>query len=232
MLVLACAHSPVVHEVAPGETLYRISHHYGVSVTEIMAENGLDDPNQLHDGQRLTIPETDRGAPDAPLLAPAGIRPAEDSPLDRKPWEPGAWKDRDELRRLARDEAIVAGGLQFAWPLHARMSSPFGRRNGRMHQGLDLAAPRGTPIRAAEAGHVLYSGDGLGAYGNVVIVRHKGGFDSVYAHNKKNKTRKGKRVKKGQVIAEVGRSGNATGNHLHFEIRRNGRSRDPLLYLP
>ena len=89
-----------------------------------------------------------------------------------------------------------------------------------------------TPICAAEAGRVIHSGGGLGAYGKVVIVKHSGRYSTVYAHNRKNLVRKGDFVEKGQVIAEVGRTGNASGSHVHFEIRRDRRARDPMTYLP
>jgi murein DD-endopeptidase MepM/ murein hydrolase activator NlpD len=87
-------------------------------------------------------------------------------------------------------------------------------------------------VRAAEAGRVIHSGKGLGAYGNVVIVKHTGRWATVYAHNRRNHVRKGAFVEKGDVIAEVGKTGNASGPHLHFEIRRGDVPRDPLPCLP
>jgi murein DD-endopeptidase MepM/ murein hydrolase activator NlpD len=94
-----------------------------------------------------------------------------------------------------------------------------------------MGAARGTPVRAAEAGEVTFSGRN-GGYGKVVIVAHKGGYATLYAHHSRNRVRRGERVEKGTVVGEVGKSGNATGSHLHFEIRSDGRPRDPLLYLP
>lgn len=147
------------------------------------------------------------------LLIPGARRPAPPGPL------PGP---RDALR---------SAGLAFEWPLRGRLTSHFGARGGRPHEGIDLAARRGTPVRAAERGRVIYSA-GLGGYGQVVIVRHEGGYDTVYAHNRRNRVRRGARVRKGEVIAELGASGNATGPHLHFEIRERREPRDPLRYLP
>ena len=87
-------------------------------------------------------------------------------------------------------------------------------------------------MRAAEAGRVIHSGGGLGDYGKVVIVKHAGRYSTVYAHNRRNRVREGEFVEKGQVIAEVGKTGNASGAHVHFELRRDRRPQDPLLYLP
>ena len=115
--------------------------------------------------------------------------------------------------------------------MRGELTSRFGRRRGRRHEGIDVANRSGTEVRAAEGGRVIYSAR-LGAYGNVVIVRHDARYETVYAHNRRNRVRKGSHVRKGQVIAELGSTGNATGPHLHFEIRENDRARDPLLYLP
>ena len=110
--------------------------------------------------------------------------------------------------------------------------SRFGPRRRRRHEGIDLSAPRGTPVRSAEAGRVIYSGSGLSDYGNTVIVKHLGRYSTVYAHNRRNLVRRGDFVEKGQVIAEVGSTGNASGPHLHFEVRYDDRPRDPVRYLP
>jgi murein DD-endopeptidase MepM/ murein hydrolase activator NlpD len=118
------------------------------------------------------------------------------------------------------------------WPLsRTKLTSRFGRRNGQPHEGIDLSAPKGTTIRAAESGKVIHSGR-LGAYGLVVIVKHAGNYRSVYAHARKLFVRKGQFVEKAQKLAEVGMTGRTTGPHLHFEIRRKEVPKDPLLYLP
>lgn len=123
-----------------------------------------------------------------------------------------------------------ATGLAFVWPVAGRVSSGFGGR--RRHDGIDVPAPRGALVRAAESGRVVYSGSGLDDYGNLVVVRHVGDYTTVYAHNRKNRVSRGEFVAKGDVIAEVGSTGNASGPHLHFEVRRRGRPLDPLRYLP
>jgi len=121
--------------------------------------------------------------------------------------------------------------LAFRWPLRGKLSSRYGWRRGRTHEGIDIAAPSGTRIHAAESGRVTHSGS-LAGYGRVVIVKHKGRYSTVYAHNRKNLVRKGAFVERGDVIAQVGNTGNARGTHLHFEVRRNRVAQDPIRYLP
>jgi murein DD-endopeptidase MepM/ murein hydrolase activator NlpD len=112
------------------------------------------------------------------------------------------------------------------------VSSLFGARGRDHHAGIDILAREGTQVLAAEAGRVIESDGGLGDYGNVVIVKHAGRYATVYAHNRRNLVRRGEFVEKGQPIAQVGDSGNASAPHLHFEIRRDRLAQDPLLYLP
>ncbi len=228
LLATACGHGPsqpepgreVVHVVKQGETLYRIARYYGVSTKRVIAANSVRDVTTLRPGQRLRIPGARREPPDHALPWPKGVpRGGEGAPA--------AASNGD-----ARRQALAEGQLAFIWPVRGRLTSRFGWRGRRPHEGIDLAAPKGTPVRAAERGRVIYSGNGLGAYGNVIVVRHPGRYDTVYAHNRRNKVRSGARVEKGQVIAELGSTGNATGPHLHFEIRRRDAPRDPLLYLP
>ena len=133
--------------------------------------------------------------------------------------------------RAARDVTADSPVRRFSWPVPGGvMSSPFGMRNGVMHDGVDIAAPVGTPIRAADRGLVIFAGK-LRGYGNVVILRHDGHFVTVYGHNLVNSVREGDRVGRGQIIAEVGRSGHTTGPNLHFEVRRDNLARNPLNYL-
>ena len=205
----ACASRPEssVHVVQPGENLYRIALHYGVSVEDIARANGIRDEGQLEVGTKLTIPNPQRGAAQRPLMPP------------------------ERLRAIAQDDAFGDGGLRFAWPLHGIVTSHFGWRRSRMHEGVDIAARSGTPVHAAEAGRVIYASR-LGGYGNVVVLRHGKLYESVYAHNRRFRVSKGARVRKGDVIAEVGATGNASAPHLHFEVRRHDSARDPLLFLP
>lgn len=120
----------------------------------------------------------------------------------------------------------------FQWPLEGTILSRFGPRGGRSHEGIDLGAPEGTPVRSAAAGRVLLAGEQGTRFGKVVILGHGGGWKSLYAHVREIAVREGERVAGGQVIATVGQTGNATTPHLHFEIRWWERPLDPLFYLP
>ncbi len=122
---------------------------------------------------------------------------------------------------------------EFLWPVPASntLSSGFGHRWGRAHEGIDISSRVGSHIVAASEGVVVYSGNEIGGYGNITVIAHKNGFFTVYAHAKSNFTRQGQRVYRGQVIAQIGMTGRTTGPHLHFEIRKNGEAIDPTSFL-
>jgi murein DD-endopeptidase MepM/ murein hydrolase activator NlpD len=220
----ACA-SPTsggYHTVARGENLYRIGLRYGVDAATLAKVNGIDDVTTLSVGQRIWIPDGSstggsvRSSGGSGSMRSQGVNPA------------AAARARNDARR----EATREGDLSFDWPVqNARVSSSFGRRKRGPHEGIDLRADKGTRIWAAESGKVIHSG-WLGDYGRVVIIKHAGPYRSVYAHASRLFVRRGDFVDRGQLIAEVGSTGNATGPHLHFEIRRNESPKDPMLYLP
>jgi murein DD-endopeptidase MepM/ murein hydrolase activator NlpD len=202
--------------VREGDNLWQISQQTGVGVETIRRANRVDDVRALRVGQRLWIPGGTAEAP--PPVAAAAVAP------------PATLESRSDADCGA---AARGAGLAFEWPVLGRLSSAFGVERGRRrHDGVDLLADRGTPVYAAEAGEVAYSGSGLGAYGRVVVVEHAGDWATVYAHNDRNLVAKGDFVERGDPIARVGRTGNATAPHLHFEIRRDNRPRDPLSCLP
>lgn len=212
----------VIHHVAPEENLYRIGLRYGVPPQKIARANGIRDVTTLRIGQRLFIPGARRqlrgGARQAPHTAKNGKRRAKNA-------------SAEATRRRARQSARQQSSLQFAWPVRGRLSSRFGMRSGRPHEGIDIAAKKGTPILAAEAGRVIHSGR-LGSYGKVVILKHAGRYRTSYAHASKLLVKKGSFVERGQKIAEVGSTGRSTGPHVHFEIRRSETPQNPLGFLP
>jgi murein DD-endopeptidase MepM/ murein hydrolase activator NlpD len=216
ILPLGCASkSPGgIHHVEAGENLYRIGLRYGVDARKIARANGIRDERSLRVGQRLFIPGSSRRARGR-AIASAPNRPA----------------SKPAPTATSRAAARGKSSLRFAWPVRGRLSSNFGRRRGRPHEGIDIAAKRGTPIFATEAGRVIQSGR-MGGYGKVVIVKHAGSFRSVYAHASRLLVRKGEFVERGQKIAEVGSTGRSTGPHVHFEIRQKERPRNPLALLP
>ena len=126
--------------------------------------------------------------------------------------------------------APAAAPGRLAWPLNAPITSPFGMRWGRMHEGIDLGAPQGTPIHAAANGVVVYCG-WMDGYGNLVVIDHGGGIATAYGHQSAIAVGCNQQVTQGQVIGYVGSTGHSTGPHLHFEVRVNGTPVDPLGYL-
>ena len=195
-----------VHVVAEGETLYRISKRYGSSVDAIMSANAISDVHSVPVGARLVVPAGGAGS---------GARRTVDA---------GTYASRDPRGRSG-------GPAHFAWPLHGVVISEFGLRHGAHHDGLDIKAPIGTIVRAAESGRVIHADASLSGYGKLIILKHAGRLSSVYAHNRKMLVHVGQFVEKGDAIAELGQTGNATVPHLHFEIRSDGSPRDPVAYL-
>ena len=138
--------------------------------------------------------------------------------------------------RSAQSSAVVPGptgaasAAGFIWPVHGVLTSAFGWRWGRMHEGIDLAVPNGTPVVAAAAGTVIVAG-WMGGYGNLVVVDHGGGIATAYGHNTSVTVGVGQQVAQGQLIAYAGSTGNSSGPHVHFEVRINGGAVDPMGYL-
>lgn len=118
----------------------------------------------------------------------------------------------------------------FIWPVQGTLISPFGQRWGRLHAGIDIAAPAGTPIAASASGQVVYAG-AMSGYGLIVVVQHSGGIATAYAHNSSISVAVGQTVSQGQTIAAVGCTGRCFGNHVQFEVRVGGTPVDPMGYL-
>lgn len=156
-----------------------------------------------------------------------GIRDASSIDVGQRIFIPGATRVLD----VPIVKPAAAASIPSILPVAGSITSGFGAwRSGHRHTGIDISAPRGTKIKAAWSGVVVYSGK-MNDYGLLVKLDHGNGMQTLYAHNERNLVKRGQRVKKGQVIATVGRSGRTTGYHLHFEVRRNGRPVNPMNYL-
>ncbi|HUQ38962.1 MAG TPA: peptidoglycan DD-metalloendopeptidase family protein [Acidimicrobiales bacterium] len=143
-------------------------------------------------------------------------------------------RDESNLSNLIRSkDTFVPGSVSatgLIWPTRGRLTSGFGRRWGRLHAGIDLASPTGTPIHAAKDGVVIYSGR-MSGYGNVIVISHGGGLTTLYGHQSRLAAGDGARVSRGQTIGYVGSTGRSTGPHLHFETRINGSPQNPRRFL-
>jgi len=133
----------------------------------------------------------------------------------------------------AFDPNLYLRSGEYLWPVpsSSTISSGFGTRWGRAHEGVDIPGKIGSHIVAAAEGVVVYSGSEIGGYGNITVLAHRNGLFTVYAHAKKNFTRQGQRVYRGQVIAQIGMTGRTYGPHLHFEMRKNGEAIDPSSFI-
>ncbi|HBO85206.1 MAG TPA: hypothetical protein DD641_09645 [Deltaproteobacteria bacterium] len=210
LLISGCTVSHgVSHEVGKGETLWRIAKTYNVDLQEIAEANNITDVTQVKSGQKIFIPGADRV-------------------LEVKPYTAkGQEKNKEE-----KEEKITFEKGKFIWPVKGEIVSPFGVRDGRKHDGIDISAPSGTDVIAADDGEIIYCGDGMRGYGNIIIIQHKDNFVTIYAHNKENLVKVADYVKKGDVIAKVGNTGNSSGYHLHFEVRKDRKPRNPVFFLP
>lgn len=203
---------PLSHVVRPGETLRGIALRYNRSARAVAAANPQINPDRLRVGQRLAIPPSE--APRGQITPSARRKPAMTLPA-------AAIAAGDELPVLM-------------WPLKGRISSGYGMRRHPIlrsrlfHQGIDIAAPQGELIVAALGGEVTFSG-WKPRYGKVIFIDHEDGVSTIYAHNSENLVEAGDHVLAGSPIARVGKTGLATGPHLYFEVRRDGRHLNPML---
>ena len=213
--------APCTHTVRSGESLSRVAARYHVARAAVIGANDLANPSTLRIGQILTVPGCHPPSETGPTAARAAELAAD-----------GVVVKRVGPRRVLTELVLTAPDFQeqripLVWPVEGPVISTFGQRARGWHAGIDISAEIGSHVYAAAPGTVVYSG-WIRAYGQVVKIEHSNGFITLYAHNLQNMVEAGDEVEFGQVIATVGRSGHATGPHLHFEVRRDGRAYNPL----
>jgi murein DD-endopeptidase MepM/ murein hydrolase activator NlpD len=229
-----------VHVVAPGETLSSVAHLYGHSRSAIAKANNITRDTKLRIGQQLTIPGTKPTRVAAGEAPAGGHTPAISAPAHSQPPQRVATAEAGVPLAAAEpavakieapaETASVAGG--FRWPVRGRVIAGFGAEpNGQHNDGINLAVPEGTSIKAAEEGTVAYAGNELKGYGNLLLVRHTNGFVTAYAHASELLVKRGDQVKRGQIIARAGQTGSVSSPQLHFEIRKGATPVDPMRYL-
>lgn len=242
--VAAPAAPSTVHFVNRGDTLASIARQNHLTPAELARANNLDQASPLKLGARLTVPGKAAAvaAPAAPVatvpqavatvpapapttrVAAAGpvqsVRLAQANPAPEKEEEP------------ARPAETTSSLPTFRWPARGKVVTSYGAKtNGKSNDGINIAVPEGTPVKAAEDGVVAYAGNELKGYGNLVLVRHSNGYVTAYAHASELMVKRGDPIKRGQVIAKSGQSGEVGSPQLHFEIRKGSSPVDPLQFL-
>jgi murein DD-endopeptidase MepM/ murein hydrolase activator NlpD len=226
----------VEHKVVAGETVYRIAHQYGASVLDVMGANNFTQPQDLKTGLIVKVPVKGADAKTAAVTAHLQQQVAggeeDETARVNPPVSPTAVDEVKARLNKGRVDPVAAKARGMAWPVHGQILTRYGDLgNGVSHTGINIAVPLNTPVLAADAGEVVYAGSGLRTYGNLVLVRHGNGMVSAYAHNNMLLVKKGENVKKGQVIALSGATGNVARPQLHFELRRRAEAIDPMRLL-
>jgi murein DD-endopeptidase MepM/ murein hydrolase activator NlpD len=225
-----------VHTVHPGDTLYSISRLYGVEVSALASLNHIEAPFAIRVGQNLALPTP--VAP--PEQAVAAVPPASKPPLAPSPQSPAEAPPSAKPAPVPEPGHVASAPPTkprstrvFAWPVEGRIISSYGTAaSGTHNDGINIAVRAGEPVRAADAGKVAYAGNELRGYGNLVLIKHTGGYMTAYAHNGKLLVKRGQAVQRGQEIAKAGATGTVNAPQLHFEIRQGTRALDPTDYLP
>lgn len=251
--VAAVAAPPSTHFVNRGDTLASIARKNHVSAADLARANGLAPSAKLKLGTKLTVPGSRTAAVAAPLApAPVAAAPvaAALQPVAAAPapaTKMAAVAAPGQSARLAQattnieekaaetpaKAAEITSSLPtFRWPVRGKVITSYGAKtNGKSNDGINVAVPEGTPVKAAEDGVVAYSGNELKGYGNLVLVRHSNGYVTAYAHASELLVKRGDPIKRGQVIAKSGQSGEVASPQLHFEIRKGSSPVDPLQFL-
>lgn len=239
-----------VHVAVSGDTLSKLARAHNMTAIELARLNKLPPHTKLKIGDRVNVPTSLASRPEAPktaqpksLSAPAkGKSEVRAEPKDLPKTGPALAShqppERASVASSVDDQpatnAVRAGNasLSFRWPAKGRIIAGFGpKTNGQANDGINIALPEGTPVKAAEDGVVAYAGNELKGYGNLVLVRHADGFVTAYAHAKELLVKRGDPIKRGQVIARSGQTGNVDAPQLHFEIRKGPSPIDPMPHL-
>ncbi|MGD9923401.1 MAG: peptidoglycan DD-metalloendopeptidase family protein [Pseudorhodoplanes sp.] len=236
-----------VHTVAPGETLFSIARRYHVGPVALAQANRLPPHHKLRMGEQLTIPGSvaraqpprpDPMAQRQPQQAPAPTQRVAEMPVQQQPTArvitpaTEAPSPVEQAKEEAAEPASASHSPGFRWPVRGRVIAGFGPKpTGQQNDGINIAVPEGTPVKASDDGVVAYAGNELKGYGNLVLVRHANGHVTAYAHASELLVKRGESVKRGQTIAKSGQTGNVSSPQLHFEIRKGATPVDPMQHL-
>lgn len=219
------------HTVESGESLYSIARRYSVTVQTLVEGNGLDSADKIFVGQRLAIPGRADLAPATTAAPTVAATPAPSStvqpltaPVTTASTEPAPTIQPAQPQQITAAPQ-ASGADKFRWPAQGRLIADFRASRGT---GINIELPEGTAIHAAENGTVIYTGDTVEGYGNLVLVRHANGYVSAYAHLKEISVTKGQVISRGDIIGAAGMTGSVTRPQLHFELRQGATPVDPV----
>jgi lipoprotein NlpD len=241
LMLTSCASNGIYHQVQPGQTLYRIAKTYEVDEAYLAKVNRINNPTELEAGRRLYIPGATRTrqvivdppkAPPAPVVPPPSVKATRSKPA------PVASKAKPAAKKpvpVGKSEEIPgprpAPGT-FVWPVRGQLVTEFGAAEGKSSKGIEIVVPHGTPVSAAAAGKVIYSGNGIRGYGNLIILEHADNYFTVYGFNAKNLVTVNNFVGQGDRIALSGSPSGSKSPRLHFEIRKGKTAANPIFFLP
>lgn len=231
------------HVVQPGDTMATIAAAHRVSPQALAQLNGMPDGAAVSPGQTLRIPTQSLSAPTQTATAPttaldAAPAPSQATALAPQPDEPqipqapvleASVPAASTATAAPQQDQTASAGSGFRWPVQGRIIAGFGKQaDGARNDGINLAVPAGTPVHAAESGTVIYAGNELEGYGNLVLIQHEDEWVSAYAHNEALKVSRGDKVSRGQQIGSAGKTGSVSQPQVHFELRKKSKPVDPL----
>jgi murein DD-endopeptidase MepM/ murein hydrolase activator NlpD len=248
------------YQVQPGDSLYRIARQHEIRVADLQRANSIENPRQLKPGMVLRIPGTAEPsslpsstvaaipgatAPDAPRAIQSSTQPTMINArgerrvaalntgriTDAGPAPSASWSGVKPVQTVAITPSQI-GTNSLRWPSKGKVLSGFGQRaDGTHNDGINIAVPKGTDVHAAAEGEVAYAGSELKGYGNLILLRHDNGWVTAYAHADQLLVKRGDKVRRGDVIAKAGNTGQVDQPQLHFELRQGSKPVDPLPYL-
>lgn len=211
--------------MASGDTLHKIARQHGVSAAELAAANKMTPQSKLKVGDQLVVPSRSAN------LAPQPPQKVANNATAPAPTN-NARKIAPAPEPSTESKNSAATALSFRWPVRGRIISGFGPKpGGQANAGINIAVPEGTPVKAAEEGVVVYANNELKTYGNLLLIRHADGYVTAYAHLSEILVKQGETVKRGQIVAKAGQTGDVASPQLHFEIRKRSTAVDPMPYL-
>lgn len=236
LLMAACAPTGIYHTVKPGQTLYRIALTYDIDEQRLASINNIKDPKQLRANQKVYIPGVTQ-LRKVPVTATAVSKPTRKATVSTPDRKKSVAKTRKPVTAQTTKSKPVSRPVKavkgvFSWPAKGKVLNKFGKQGQKVYKGIEIGVPRGSTVKAAASGKVIYSGNAIPGYGNLVILEHSNSFFSVYGYNQKCLVKKDDHVGQGEKIALSGTPPSGQSARLHFEIRKGKSAVNPILYLP